>query len=95
MNARWKRVMAAAVAAAWCLLVPVRGTAGQGPAPDRAVGPGIWFLRVTNPARSPVPLCARIYFNPNVDPWYGDTVYAARGVETKEAPPAATWLRPG
>jgi hypothetical protein len=63
--------------------------------PGRTVGPGVWFLRVTNPAGAGTRLCVRVYFNPNLDPWYGDTLYVANGPERESAPPASDWLAPG
>ncbi len=80
----------ALLAIALCLV----GSAAAAQA-GRTLDAGVWFLRVTNPAKSGGKLCARVYFNPNLDPWYGDTLYVARGAEKAAAPPAAEWLEPG
>lgn len=61
----------------------------------RTVDAGVWFLRITNPSGSGTKLCARVYFNPNLDPWYGDTLYIAAGPERAAAPPSTEWLQPG
>jgi hypothetical protein len=56
---------------------------------------GVWSLRITNPTNATLALCARLYFNPNRPPWWGDTIYLARGGEQKEATPKEQWLAPG
>lgn len=57
--------------------------------------PQVWFLRVSNPADAVAKLCVRVYFNPNRTPWWGDTVYLARGGERQEIPAEEQWLAPG
>lgn len=56
---------------------------------------GVWFLRITNPADAPGKLCVRAYFNPNRDPWHGDTLYFAQGAAQPQPPAAEQWLAPG
>ena len=51
------------------------------------LSPQVWFLRVSNPSDAAAKLCVRVYFNPNRTPWWGDTVYLARGGEQPEIPP--------
>jgi hypothetical protein len=61
---------------------------GASAAPEYArLKPGVWFLRVTNPADSGAALCTRVYFNPNRLPWTGDTIYLAQGGERPVVPP--------
>ncbi len=59
------------------------------------IGEGKLFLRVTNPKAALAPICPRIYFNPNLDPWLGDTLYAGAEGEAKSPLPETAWLRPG
>jgi len=68
---------------------------GQGAVAYDRLPAGVWFLRVTNPADAPAKLCARVYFNPNRDPWHGDTIYVAQGGVQASAPAADLWLAPG
>lgn len=69
---------------------------GASAAPEYArLKPGVWFLRVTNPADSGAALCTRVYFNPNRLPWTGDTIYLAQGGERPEVPAKEEWLAPG
>lgn len=55
----------------------------------------VWFLRISNPSNASAKLCVRVYFNPNRTPWWGDTVYLARGGEQLEIPAVDQWLAPG
>ncbi len=59
------------------------------------VGPGKLFVRVTNPAAARLAIAPRIYFNPNLDPWLGDTIYATATGGQKSAPAKESWLKPG
>lgn len=34
------------------------------------IGPGVWSLRLTNPAQAPGAICVSVCFNPNCDPWF-------------------------
>ena len=59
------------------------------------IGPGKWYLRVTIPKSAPVAVCPRIYFNPNLDPWLGDTLYVSRTGTSPTVFKEADWLKPG
>ncbi len=56
--------------------------------------PDVWHLRVINPQDSGSKLCARIYFNPNRPPWWGDTLFLGQGGQYDESPPEDRWLAP-
>lgn len=60
---------------------------------DSYVGPGVWYLRVTNthPAAS---LCIRALFMLNRDPWT-ERVYGGTDGWGKQAPSEDKWLAPG
>ncbi|UCH32946.1 MAG: hypothetical protein JSV65_10090 [Armatimonadota bacterium] len=66
-------------------------------APYDTLGPGVWFLRITNPDDSRHSICVRVYFNPNRSPWYGDVwhVSAAGKTDGAQPPDREQWLRPG
>lgn len=67
-------------------------TCGQALAYER-LSPGTWFLRVQNPPDATQRLCVRVYFNPNREPWNGDTIYIAAPGESTRPPPAADGSR--
>ena len=79
-------------AALFTWFLPTLATAQQ---KHPLVGEGKLFLRVTNPKAAVAPICPRIYFNPNLDPWLGDTLYASADGEAKSPLPEAGWLKPG
>ncbi|MCC6444430.1 MAG: hypothetical protein IT210_13375 [Armatimonadetes bacterium] len=59
------------------------------------LGPGKWFLKLTNPEGSGKAISVRIHFNPNRDPWYGETLYAGGGEPQKQPLPQTGWLAEG